>query len=117
MAISGAKVVPKWDVHRLAEAGFQSGSNLEGERNIRGPWVHVFDTQSEQYWVRTHIPQKNKSPVPWAAVYLLLLRRAFVTSFLVSIPVLKLARLRVALMTSYAPPNHVDVRHLKGHLR
>ena len=25
MAISGAKMAPKWGVHNLAEAGFQSG--------------------------------------------------------------------------------------------
>ena len=26
MAISGAKIAPKWGVHNLAEAGFQSGT-------------------------------------------------------------------------------------------
>ena len=34
MAISGAKMAPKWGVHNLAEAGFQSGRSLM----LTKPW-------------------------------------------------------------------------------
>ena len=45
MAISGAKMAPKWGVHNLAEAGFQSGLGLL-KNAVQKPLTVILDNPS-----------------------------------------------------------------------